>query len=68
MTIPWQLVIPLATAAIVGLGEVVHARRTRRLAHLAFGETGRARTWVVAVPFLRPRPARCSRGASSRCS
>ena len=42
------IVFMLAFAA-----EALHLRRVSRLASLAFGETGRPKTWVYATPFLR---------------
>lgn len=35
------------------LAEFLHARRTRRIAHLAFGPTGRSRAWVLWTIPLR---------------
>src|SRR5690606_3100189 len=46
----------LAAAAAVVLAraaELLHARRVRRLARLAFGPGGRPAAWVRAVPWLR---------------
>lgn len=40
-------------ATITALGEWLHARRIRRLSSLAFGPSGKARTWTKAVPFFR---------------
>ncbi len=41
-------------AFLLTLGaEALHARRTRRLARLAFGPSERPAPWVRAVPFLR---------------
>lgn len=52
-----QLVLPLAIALCAGIlaaaAEVVHARRVRRVARLAFGPTGKPATWALASPVLR---------------
>lgn len=46
--------IVLASAALLALiGEALHLRRVRRLAHLAFGPTAAPRPWVRMAPFLR---------------
>ncbi len=47
------IAVACAAAALAGLGEWLHARRTARAAALAFGPGGRARRWTAAVPFLR---------------
>src|SRR5204863_9981215 len=50
------MVIPATCAAAIllcGLAEWLHARRCARVAHLAFGPAGRARRWVIVVPWLR---------------
>lgn len=51
--VTWALPIALAAAALVALGEWLHARRTARVARLAFGPTGRPAFWVPAVPVVR---------------
>ncbi len=51
MVIPW--LIALLAAALAGLGEWSHARRTRRVARLAFGSTGKPAQWAAAAPFVR---------------
>lgn len=43
----------LAAAALVALGEWLHARRVRRVARLAFGPKAAPCRWVAAVPFVR---------------
>ncbi len=45
--------ICLLVILLCGLAEWLHARRSARLAHLAFGPAARPRRWVAAVPFLR---------------
>jgi len=40
-------------AVLLALGEALHALRTRRLAHLAFGPGARPRPWTHAAPSLR---------------
>ncbi len=55
------MVIDLATAAwaatgafaIAGAAEWLHARRVRRMAHLAFGPEGAPAAWTRAAPILR---------------
>jgi len=55
------VVIDLATAAwaatgafaIAGAAEWLHARRVRRMAHLAFGPEGAPAAWTRAAPILR---------------
>lgn len=49
------LVMATATvfAALVGLAEWLHARRTRRLQTLAFGPQQQVAAWVRFVPFAR---------------
>ena len=46
-----------AAVVLCGLAEWLHARRCRRLAHLAFGPVARPRRWVVVVPWLRAAAA-----------
>lgn len=51
-----DLLPPLAAAAaalLAALGEWLHARRTRRLAPLAFGPGLRPAAWARAAPWLR---------------
>lgn len=48
-----SLWVALAAFALAALGEALHGRRVRRIAHLAFGPSGRAAGWVAAIPFLR---------------
>lgn len=49
--------IPEAIAISVGLlsvlGEVLHARRSRRTARLAFGPRGEPRRWTASAPLFR---------------
>jgi Ca-activated chloride channel homolog len=47
------LLIPLLVAGVVVLAELLHLRRVRRVAYLAFGPRGRPAYWVFTVPFLR---------------
>lgn len=50
------MVIELVTAGscvVAALGELLHARRVRRVAKLAFGPGGRPAHWVRMVPLLR---------------
>lgn len=51
MVIP--LLIALLAAAVAAFAERVHARRIRRVAHLAFGPEAKPAFWVPAVPILR---------------
>lgn len=46
----WAAAGALALAAV---GEFLHGRRVRRVAHLAFGPSGRAARWTAAAPVLR---------------
>ena len=48
---PWALAA--AALALGALTEWLHARRVRRLAHLAFGPRGAPAAWVAAVPAAR---------------
>ncbi|MFO0826809.1 MAG: hypothetical protein U0572_01560 [Phycisphaerales bacterium] len=48
-----QVLIAGAVAAVVALAEWLHARRTRRVARLAFGPGGAPAAWVAIVPVLR---------------
>jgi Ca-activated chloride channel family protein len=43
----------LAALAVAALAEHWHARRTARVARLAFGESGRPATWAMLAPVLR---------------
>ncbi len=46
------LLVALSAALLVGIAELVHARRVRRVAFLAFGPDGRAAWWTsVAIPL-----------------
>ncbi len=47
------IIIAVGCAAIVALGEWLHARRVARVTKLAFGPTGRAARWTSAVPVAR---------------
>lgn len=47
------VVIALIVAALAGAAELLHARRTRRLAPLAFGPTRRPAWWARGAPFTR---------------
>jgi Ca-activated chloride channel family protein len=46
-------VIALAVVALAGLAEWLHARRTRRLAALAFGPGRRPALWARGAPWMR---------------
>ena len=54
-----EQLIQIATWAALGalalgvIAEVLHARRIRRLAHLAFGPVARPRRWTIITPPLR---------------
>ena len=54
-----EQVIQIATWAVLGtlalgvLAEVLHARRLKRVACLAFGPSGRPAAWTVIAPVLR---------------
>ena len=43
----------LGVAILVVLAEILHARRVRHLARLAFGPSGRPAAWASAAPALR---------------
>jgi Ca-activated chloride channel family protein len=43
----------LGAALLAGVAEVLHARRIRRMARLAFGPSGRPAPWALAAPGLR---------------
>ena len=43
----------LGVALVVLIAEVLHARRVRRIARLAFGPTGRPALWATLAPALR---------------
>lgn len=47
------LVVTAAAALLALVGEALHLRRVRRLAHLAFGPGAAPRRWAHAAPFLR---------------
>lgn len=48
------MILIAIACALVTLGlELLHARRVRRVGHLAFGTGGRPARWVRAVPLLR---------------
>lgn len=47
------LTVALLVLAASALAEVLHGRRVRVAARLAFGPEGRARRWTVVAPFLR---------------
>ncbi len=48
-----SLVVLAAAALLALIGEALHLRRVRRLAHLAFGPSAAPRPWVRMAPFLR---------------
>ncbi len=43
----------LTVLLLATLAEILHTKRTRRLAQLAFGPTCRPRTWAHAAPLIR---------------
>jgi Ca-activated chloride channel family protein len=45
--------ISIAAVLLAGLAEWLHLRRSRRIAHLAFGPSGVPRGWVALAPFIR---------------
>lgn len=47
------ILVAVAVTLVVALAEVIHGRRVRRVARLAFGADGRPSSWVNAVPWLR---------------
>jgi len=47
------LVAALAALVLCALAEMLHARRVRRLAVLAFGPKGKPAAWALAAPTLR---------------
>jgi Ca-activated chloride channel family protein len=48
-----SVLLALATGLLAALAEWVHARRVARVAHLAFGPSGRPAAWVRAAPAVR---------------
>lgn len=46
-------VIAAAALAVACIAEHFHARRVKRVAHLAFGPTGAPATWAMAAPVVR---------------
>jgi Ca-activated chloride channel family protein len=48
-----HLLVAVGVALLVGGAELLHARRVRRVARLAFGEAGRPALWTFVVPFAR---------------
>lgn len=53
------LVGAIVVGLVIALAEWLHARRTRRVAHLAFGAPGRPRRWTGAVPTMRTIAGMC---------
>ena len=51
--ITWPLAVALAAALVALVGELLHARRVRRVARLAFGPREAPAAWVRSVPVLR---------------
>jgi Ca-activated chloride channel homolog len=47
------LLLAIQFAVAIAIAEWIHQRRVQRVAFLAFGEDGRSRRWVVAVPVMR---------------
>ena len=45
--------VTIGVLVLGGIAEVLHAKRCRRLAPLAFGPSRRPRLWVMTTPFLR---------------
>jgi Ca-activated chloride channel homolog len=52
---PWIIAALAACGIIISMtiAEILHAQRSRRVSHLAFGAKARARRWAVAAPLLR---------------
>lgn len=48
-----SLYVTLGVFLLAALGELLQARRVRRVRHLVFGPTGRPSAWVAAVPMAR---------------
>ena len=46
--------IAIAVMILLGIGEIFHATRVRRLAPLAFGPSSRPALWAHMAPVLRP--------------
>ena len=44
----------IAVVILIGIAEVMHAARVKRLSALAFGPSGKPALWAHAVPVLRP--------------
>jgi Ca-activated chloride channel family protein len=49
--------VALMALVVAVAAELLHARRTRQVAGLAFGPAGRPATWTLAVPLLRAASA-----------
>jgi Ca-activated chloride channel family protein len=47
------LLAAVAALLLATFGEWMHAKRTARIARLAFGEAGRPARWTVIAPFVR---------------
>jgi Ca-activated chloride channel family protein len=52
-----ELLAAAAAALLGSLAEALHAKRSRRIAGLAFGPARRPAAWVRVVPLLRPLAA-----------
>ena len=46
--------IAIAIVILVGIAEIMHAARVKRLAPLAFGPKRKPALWVYTVPVIRP--------------
>ena len=46
-------IVPIAVFLLCLLAEWLHARRTKRIAYLAFSPAARPRNWVAAAPLMR---------------
>ncbi len=49
----YAITAAVGIAALATLGEWIHSRRTKRTGRLAFGASGRPRSWTAATPLLR---------------
>ena len=52
--------IAAGVAIVVLLAECLHTRRVRRIGYLAFGASGKPRTWVQAIPLMRAFALACA--------
>jgi Ca-activated chloride channel homolog len=49
----WSCLVAIVLCACVAFAEWIHNGRIARIAYLAFGSTGRARTWAAFAPAVR---------------